>query len=275
LTELVFGPNLPIVHEVQLLYIKPWGETALDASISYVGGFHVVIEVVIDMKVPALGNVTVPASLSVTVKSLSGKVHFLTHGPPSDRFWLGFYEEPKVELAIDTRIGSKHPLHNLPKLPDIIVYKLKKELIKMMVLPEMDDWPLPKIKPSGGNEVQEGLVEFAENPLQSKVNEKSEVDKPVLLRRASTDKIAEIQSGSPPNANQFVKPGNNKPIIITPNKEIQDQTSPQKPEAWRRSVSANNIPTDQRDAFNTIKITGLSAILTDNKNNSDRVDPLT
>jgi len=115
-----------------------------DAEFKYGGGFHLTIEILILINI--VGNsIHFPAVLSVTIQSLSGKIRFHCSPPPSKRFWLGFYEEPECELLIDTEIGDDHKIKNLPKLANIIVHKIKSEIIETMVLPQMDDYPIPKI----------------------------------------------------------------------------------------------------------------------------------
>ena len=66
--------------------------------------------------------------------------------PPASRLWYGFYEEPSVSLEIDTEFGENKKIKNLPHLAKIIIYKIKSEIFEMMVLPQMDDFPIPNIK---------------------------------------------------------------------------------------------------------------------------------
>ncbi len=48
-------------------------------------------------------------------------------------------------LDVKTEIGRDLKLINIPSLANIIINKLKAQLIKKMVLPAADDWPLPHI----------------------------------------------------------------------------------------------------------------------------------
>jgi len=64
--------------------------------------------------------------------------------PPADRIWLGFYHEPEIEVDISpTIMGTDFRVASIPKLANIVVHKLKQELVEMMVLPEMNDIPIP------------------------------------------------------------------------------------------------------------------------------------
>jgi hypothetical protein len=114
----------------------------LDADVTYAGGFQLAIEIAVELE--AFGQkVGTTASLTVTVKKLSGKIRVQIAPPPADRLWIGFYREPDIEFDIDSTIGTSSKVANIPKVANIIVYKLKQEIIEMMVLPDMDDFPFP------------------------------------------------------------------------------------------------------------------------------------
>lgn len=81
--------------------------------------------------------------LAVACKKLTGRVHLRMGPVPADRVWFGFYTEPEIDFDIDSSIGQTNPIANIPKLASIIVYKLKQELVEVMVLPDMDDIALP------------------------------------------------------------------------------------------------------------------------------------
>ncbi|KYR03045.1 PH domain-containing protein [Tieghemostelium lacteum] len=144
LQNLDFGPNLPILNSAHLNYITPQGEFSADATISYHGGFTLTIKIEIQISFRN-HSVTIPFVISVLVKSLSGRVNIQCLPPPTKRFWIGFYDEPQCEIAIDTSIGQSKAgsFTNIPKLAKIIVTKLKAEIFEMIVLPNMDDLPLP------------------------------------------------------------------------------------------------------------------------------------
>eukprot|EP01132_Coremiostelium_polycephalum_P002318 gene2318-2858_t len=153
LQNLEFGPNLPVLKDAQLLYISSQGELSADLQIEYHGGFTLTIkiEVMISFR---QHSVTIPFVISVLVKSLSGRANIQCLPPPTKRFWFGFYEEPQCEIVIDTSIGQSKTGYftNMPKLAKIIVNKLKAELFEMIVLPNMDDFPMPTPKTKKKND---------------------------------------------------------------------------------------------------------------------------
>jgi len=144
--KVYFGPQMPTVNKIQLVSTTDDGEIKIDADLSYNGEFHLTLKIFFNIGIPKLGkNLKFPAVLAVTVTQIAGKMQLYFAPPPSTRLWYGFYAEPDVSLSINTEIGGKSKLRNLPKLANIIVYAIKSEIISLMVLPHMDDIPLPGI----------------------------------------------------------------------------------------------------------------------------------
>ena len=127
-----------------------------DANICFDGKLELKFEITV--AIATIFSYEITALLGVTCTHLSGKIHFSCRAPPSDRVWFGFYEEPKVKLTIDPTIGSTN-VAGFPKLTKIIVNKIKQELVEMLVMPEMDDLPIPKFKAPNG-EAKEATVAF-------------------------------------------------------------------------------------------------------------------
>lgn len=84
------------------------------------------------------------AKFSVGCKKLNGKIHARMSAVPADRIWFGFHSEPDIDLEINSLIGQTNPLANIPKLASIVIYKVKQELIEVMVLPDMEDVQIPE-----------------------------------------------------------------------------------------------------------------------------------
>lgn len=139
------GPTLPIIKTVRLLSLSNEGAVQADAEFTYAGGFNITIEVTFKLSLPGSRIIFIPAVLTVVIQKASGKVHLHIDAPPAQCLWIGFYEEPEVKLDIKTEIGENYKIKQIPKLANIIVNKIKQEIIERMVLPNMDDIPLPKI----------------------------------------------------------------------------------------------------------------------------------
>jgi hypothetical protein len=144
-SNLYFGPNLPILKSAELISISNDGSMEAAGEFVYYGGFRITIEITFKITFPGSRIIFVPATLTVTVQKAAGKAHFHCDSPPASCFWLGFYGEPEIDLTVQTEIGENYKIKQIPKLADVIVNKLKQEIIELMVLPNMDDFPFPKI----------------------------------------------------------------------------------------------------------------------------------
>jgi hypothetical protein len=101
------------------------------------------LEMVFDVEIMGR-HFTTDARFSVACKRLSGKVHVRMGAVPADRIWFGFHSEPDIDLDINSLIGQTNPIANIPKLASILIYKVKQELIEVMVLPDMEDIQIPE-----------------------------------------------------------------------------------------------------------------------------------
>jgi len=92
----------------------------------------------------------VPFSLTGTIKHVSAKIIVSLAGPPSEVLWLGFTEEPKIDVVMDTEIGLSDITNTFgmtacPKrVGEIITQLLKYQIFSDMVSPHMESIPLPK-----------------------------------------------------------------------------------------------------------------------------------
>lgn len=159
LKNITFGSKLPIGSNISIRGSDPDGNLRLDADIAYHGAATIELDLVIEVEILGKKLATIPVSLKVVIKSIIGRIQLAFSPPPSDTMWLGFYTEPHIELDIESFIGEKHRLINIPQLTNIIVLKLRQEIVEMMLLPDMDDWPLPHLKVPRG-EVREKYVDW-------------------------------------------------------------------------------------------------------------------
>lgn len=141
-----FGPNLPIFENLKLLDEIKDGYIAIDSDLTYRGGFKIKFSLVISIEL--LGRtIEIPASLSATVKHISGKVLVHCAPPPADRLWIGFYESPNVDVEIDSFISNT----KVGPISSIIAKKLENEIIETLVLPDMEDFSFPKPSSKDGH----------------------------------------------------------------------------------------------------------------------------
>ncbi|CAO3678329.1 unnamed protein product [Rhizopus stolonifer] len=137
------GHSVPFVTQPKLLSLTPEGELSVEAVVDYTGSFKVVIQT--DCSYSLL---RVPLVLSVTLKQLSGKFLFKVKPPPSNRYWIGFYELPQMEWEITPIVSDKQI--KLSMVTNAIESKIREFMMENMVLPNMDDFPFYTSQGKGG-----------------------------------------------------------------------------------------------------------------------------
>lgn len=143
--KIYFGPHLPIIKSVRLICISNEGAVEVEGEFEYNGGFKITIEVSFKISFPGSRVIFVPVTLTATIKKFCGKAHFHCDAPPANCFWIGFYQEPEIEMDIHTEIGENYKLIQIPRLASLIVNKIRQQILENMVLPDMEDFPFPKV----------------------------------------------------------------------------------------------------------------------------------
>jgi hypothetical protein len=200
LKGLSFGTKLPIVSNISVKSADPDGALRLDADMAYNGNATVELDLVIEPELFGTKITTIPATIKVIVKSIVGKIQLAFSPPPSDLMWMGFYTEPHIDLEFSSFVGEKHRLINIPQVTSIVVTKLKQEIVEMMLMPDMDDWPLPHLKlPKGVTRERYVVWEYQAGytpPPQIKTEFDSSDSDIELESRASYEKPSSTTSAS-------------------------------------------------------------------------------
>lgn len=106
--KVVVGTQAPVFTLPRLKELSAAGEFAADVNVAYNGGFRMEIATVATLQ---LGSRFKPRqvslSLAVTIKKLEGKLLLRMKKPPSNRLWVGFYEAPTMDLAIEPIVSSR------------------------------------------------------------------------------------------------------------------------------------------------------------------------
>lgn len=140
------GNSIPFVTQPKLLSLTPEGDLMAEATIHYAGGLRVVIQTDFNWNYSSLMKpIRVPLVLSVTLKKLSGKFLLKVKPPPTNRYWIGFYEMPVMDWEITPIVSDKQI--RLSMVTNAIQSKIREFMMENIVLPNMDDFPFC---PSGG-----------------------------------------------------------------------------------------------------------------------------
>jgi len=93
-------------------------------------------------------------TLHLEVASLTGTMVLNIPPPPSDRLWYSFKERPELGLRIvpyygDVKLGEDNTFFSsaVNKTIEVVVKRLKEEIHKFVLLPNMDDIPLRVMEP--------------------------------------------------------------------------------------------------------------------------------
>eukprot|EP01128_Nolandella_sp_AFSM9_P008562 TRINITY_DN525_c0_g2_i1.p1 TRINITY_DN525_c0_g2~~TRINITY_DN525_c0_g2_i1.p1 ORF type:complete len:1302 (+),score=332.24 TRINITY_DN525_c0_g2_i1:53-3907(+) len=151
-TQVTLNQNFPLIDAVRLLQVTESGAVKVQCNAKYAGGFSMTVKLIV--RTPEfLGfkSRLVPATLSVLVRSIEGKLIAHLAAPPAGRLWFGFEGEPKVDMKITTDLDfgdstlSSLMSSNFPQLSKIIRALLFQEVVEKVVLPNMEDIELPVI----------------------------------------------------------------------------------------------------------------------------------
>ena len=136
-------------------------------DLDYVGGFSMTIKIKTSMSLPGT-SLELPATAVINVNRVSGKLRVHVSPPPCERVWIGFHTLPETDISADTQIAildSPAAGVAIPRIANNIIKKLKSDLTKVvvnklkadilgekMVLPNMDDFPIPYFTHHEGEE---------------------------------------------------------------------------------------------------------------------------
>ncbi|GAA5810255.1 hypothetical protein MFLAVUS_003675 [Mucor flavus] len=143
------GNSIPFVTQPKLLSLTPEGDLMAEATVHYAGGLQVVIQTDFNWNYSSLMKpIRVPLVLSVTLKKLSGKLLLKVKPPPSNRYWIAFYEMPVMDWEITPIVSDKQI--RLSMVTNAIQSKIREFILENVVLPNMDDFPFCPSSGKGG-----------------------------------------------------------------------------------------------------------------------------
>ncbi|KAG0184120.1 hypothetical protein DFQ28_011750 [Apophysomyces sp. BC1034] len=143
------GHAVPCITKPRLVSLSPEGHLIVEANMEYAGNLSVVIETNLNWSFTMRRKpIRVNLVLSVKLKSISGKLMLKIKPPPSNRYWIGFYEMPKMELEITPVVSDKQI--KLSMVTNAIEAKIREFMLENIVLPNMDDIPFCNSGGKGG-----------------------------------------------------------------------------------------------------------------------------
>ncbi|KAI9348345.1 putative integral membrane protein conserved region-domain-containing protein, partial [Pilaira anomala] len=143
------GGSVPFITEPKLLSLSPEGEVIVEAKVEYHGGLTIEIETDFNWSYSSLMKpIRMHLVLSVNLKKLAGRMMFKIKAPPTNRYWLAFFEMPEMEWKITPIVADKQIKLNI--VTNAIESRIREVMAETFVLPNMDDTSFCPSEGKGG-----------------------------------------------------------------------------------------------------------------------------
>ncbi|CBZ24680.1 conserved hypothetical protein [Leishmania mexicana MHOM/GT/2001/U1103] len=149
LDDLLIGTQIPWISDVSEPRVSANGEVGFDFNLFYKGG-EGGLSLFFRLALTYCGIRIPHVVFSVKLLELEATMHVSIGPPPSKAFWVGAHKPPIIRLEVHQGCASgRGVLHRvltaLPDLSIIMTNLVKLYLFSDMVLPYMDDFPLPSV----------------------------------------------------------------------------------------------------------------------------------
>ncbi|KAJ2544553.1 hypothetical protein GGF49_001177 [Coemansia sp. RSA 1853] len=156
--DLDVGDLAPVITNPKLESFHANGQVDMSMYMHYMGGFRLVLNTAVK-----LGALRLSISLSVVLQSLAGKMLLRIKPAPSNRFWIAFYEMPRISLKLSPVFMQKQVKYAL------VSQAIEKQIYDMvrlsLVLPNLDDTVFfPTLLEDGGI-LERSLKEYNDRGL--------------------------------------------------------------------------------------------------------------
>ncbi|ORX99595.1 hypothetical protein K493DRAFT_313183 [Basidiobolus meristosporus CBS 931.73] len=135
--DLLLGDSIPSVTHPKLIDLNAAGEMSAEFELHYGGGFGIEFNTEMTIALPPFVNSVIPLKLAVRVRKAEGRMQLRVKSPPTNRFWLGFKEDPHITLDIVPVISNR--VIRSTFISNILEKQIRAVINEIMVLPNMDD----------------------------------------------------------------------------------------------------------------------------------------
>ncbi|KAJ2805103.1 hypothetical protein H4R20_002223 [Coemansia guatemalensis] len=151
--DLDIGDHVPVITEPKLESFDINGQVDMSMFMHYMGGFKLVLDTAVKF-----GSLRLTISLSVVLESLAGKMLLRFKPAPSNRFWIAFYEMPRIRLKLSPAFMQKHVKYAA------VSQAIEKQIYDMvrlsLVLPHLDDTIFFPASFDDGGILEQSLKEY-------------------------------------------------------------------------------------------------------------------
>ncbi|GAA5817382.1 hypothetical protein MFLAVUS_010927 [Mucor flavus] len=250
------GSSVPYITDPKLLSLSPDGEVVVEAKVEYNGGLTIEIETAFNWSYSSLMKpIRMHLVLSVNLKKLSGRMMFKLKPPPTNRYWLGFFEMPEMEWKITPIVADKQI--KLSIVTNAIESRIREVMAETFVLPNMDDTSFCHSDGKGGifGERTKAKVEIG-GKSKGYTDQENESDNvrhtptvPDIIEKPPASDTLKLDARRAESASEFIVAGNTKNSLAPTQKlEVSHSTPDMQfvPPSIAASTEKDNESIDQR-----------------------------
>ncbi|RKF73589.1 putative PH domain-containing protein [Golovinomyces cichoracearum] len=140
LQNIDMGESAPIITNPKLKDLTVNGELIVEADLRYSGNFRIEVATTarIDLGTRFKAR-EVNLVLAVNLKRIEGHFLLKIKPPPSNRFWMCFQTQPKIDMTIEPIVSSRQITYTL--ILRQIENRIKEVVAESLVFPHWDDSP--------------------------------------------------------------------------------------------------------------------------------------
>ncbi|RKF72950.1 putative PH domain-containing protein [Golovinomyces cichoracearum] len=140
LQNIDMGESAPIITNPKLKELTVNGELIVEADLRYSGNFRIEVATTarIDLGTRFKAR-EVNLVLAVNLKRIEGHFLLKIKPPPSNRFWMCFQTQPKIDMTIEPIVSSRQITYTL--ILRQIENRIKEVVAESLVFPHWDDSP--------------------------------------------------------------------------------------------------------------------------------------
>ncbi|CCW70263.1 unnamed protein product [Phytomonas sp. Hart1] len=150
LDDFIIGKHIPSIGNVSDARFGANGEVGFDMNFCYKGGdegFSLYFRLALTYRGIRIPHIV----FSVKFHHLEASLYVSVSPPPSERFWIGCHVPPELQVEVHQGCASgRGLLHRIlisfPNLSTFFTNLIKNYFFKEMVLPFLDDFPLPSLE---------------------------------------------------------------------------------------------------------------------------------
>ncbi|CEP13819.1 hypothetical protein [Parasitella parasitica] len=143
------GTSVPFITDPKLLSLSSEGEVIVEAKIEYEGGLTIQIETDFNWSYSSrMKPIRMNLVLAVKLRRLAGRMMFKLKAPPTNRYWLAFFEMPEMDWKITPVVADKQIKLNI--VTNAIESRIREVMAETFVLPNMDDTSFCPSEGKGG-----------------------------------------------------------------------------------------------------------------------------